>query len=151
MERKVMLNVLMRAFESKIYLPGKAISFINEYHNHKVHSQLPELAGYDVATVFNLDDLKSKVHAKIAGLNINEVQFVEYALENSVSCESCQSSGLKFLFERIEGDSIAFRTICLDCSQISMVYYEMENYKKALTQVKLFSRNEASTNPLLIG
>ncbi len=142
MERELLLNVLMMPFKSGEYMISHTLDFIKNADSIMLSHQLPELEGYHAGCLFNLEDLKSKIHAKMAGFDVAEMQFMEYALEKSNPCETCNNLSLKMLFEHSDKSTITFRTICMHCMKISLVEYPVENYQKVLKSSKIFGNVE---------
>lgn len=136
MERKIILNVLMTPFKAGEYMLSHSADFINKFNNETMIANMPDLTGYSGAAVMNLEDLKSKVHAKMAGLDIQEVQFIEYVLETRNKCDECASTAMKFVYEHSDNENHIFRTICLECNRISMAEYPKENYSLLLEKAK---------------
>ncbi len=150
MERKVILNVLMQPFTTGVYMLSHSVDFIQNFNDENVIAGLPDLTGYMAAAVMNLEDLKSKVHAKMAEIDIQELQFVEYILETKNSCEECGEKHLKFVYERSDNENHVFRTICLNCNRISMIEYPKESYslllEKAKQRIDVVSRADNHVN-----
>ena len=136
-ERKMFVNVLMTPLKGGVYMVGHTLDFIKNYRNVIAFEQLHDLRGYSIGTVLNLDDLKCKIHARAEGLDIGELQFVEYLLETRNSCDMCNSTPLKLLYERSDKENHVFRTICFECKRVSMIEYPIKNYKEVLDTVKL--------------